>query len=200
MLLHKKILFGGKSLDRILLFIRLERMELIQEHNLVDLDKLNIVKQQVFEIKENLDSLIINYYFDLDKIDAQLDDYVMDFIYEIIENLQDKYHFDIKKVEIPVDLDTVFHLIPEELITMEFYDKVSSMDEQITNNRFFIDFVRLASEVCSKEDGSRYEIEELIIFLKSKFENKGDKINYTMENSGNLQDEQLDIYKLIRKL
>lgn len=147
---------------------------------------------------------IIEYVLELGEKFIVSDYYLKEYAEETFENTIYLYEKEIDaiiiaeatKQDLKISLHSLYKELPKTILTEELFTKNDSMDELI-NNEFIIDFIRIVKEICSKSNGTKYTIEEIISFLKKEISTKEKKLNIS---SNNLYDEYNHILKHQKKL
>lgn len=186
--------------DKIILFVEFEENQLKVERDELNLGRLLVLKEDILRERDDLYNEIINYYFSKNEIESQIRDYYLGVVDSFIDDIQKTFIVEQKIGKCIVDLDVIFSLLPETLVNEEFYDQVSSIDNDMTNSQFVVDFVRLVNKVCCKEDGSLYSSKEIVMFLRNKLMVEKDMISKIMGKNDISTEDFVVIHKMLRKL
>lgn len=86
---------------------------------------------------------------------------------ETVHSLGLRFECEVDSVVDVVSLDELFNTLDSDIVFKNFYEKVDNFSE-MSNNNFVLFFVKKARDVCSKEDGSRYNDGEILEYLAFK--------------------------------
>lgn len=188
-----------KVYDRVLLFIHLEKKELLENCNFINYDELVNVEQKMINERNNLDFLIEQHFLDKEIVDKKIDHDVMDIVHHTILSLKEDYQLEETSFDIDISLDKLFSLLPCDLLNEEFYDKINLFYHDIMDNQFVIDFIRFVGKVCCEEDRPKYTTKEILLFLENKL--MENSMNLSFEIDSNCEDvyEDIDTKKRVRK-